>query len=434
MTFRALAVLIALLCLSCGPAGRPLFPRASNRSLAPFLRAIQGEDGTVIQLQAIRVLAEVDDEEGRALFASLASHANPQVRSLAIRRMGEDPGARYPAEVAAALRDPDLSTRIAALRFQIGQAGEDALATARSLVQACLDDRVPCALDPSLLVLLAAGAPEVPHLLQAARAHYCHTSLGAPLRTDACSLIEMLRLMVGEATDAADLLAAWPELSETERRVILVDGRHRPIPSVCALARSSLADASPELRAGGCRVLARCARDETNLVALRAVAQRDQDDLVRLAAARALPVDDTAGTAALVALLERPERLNTNDAMAAATLLAHRDHAAGWASMERLVAARARDWWPASSLLVDQYPYVAMLSELTDPRANALLRRLRANPTVEGLVATLVLARRGDREHPPYYADAINGDLGPFPQMIAIAIARVPEHSAATPR
>ncbi len=424
VTFRALAVLIALLGLSCGPAGRPLFPRASNRSLAPFLRAVQGDDGTLIQWQAIRVLAEVDDEEGRACFASLTSHANPQVRSLAVRRMGEDPGARYRAEVVAALRDPDLSTRIAALTSQIGQGGEDALATARSLVQACLDDRVPCALDPSLLVLLTADAPDVHRLLQAARAHYCHTSLGAPLRTDACALIEMLRLMAGDATDAADLLAAWSELSETERRVILADGRYRPIPSVCALARSALADASPELRMGGCRVLARCMGDETNQAALRAVAQRDRDDLVRLAAARALPEDDAAGTAALVDLLERPERLNTNDAMAAATLLAHRGHVGAWASMERLVTARARDWWPASSLLIDQYPYVAMLAEFTDPRADALLRRLRANPSVEGLVATLVLVRRGDLQVPSYFDDALDGDLGLEAQLLAVLIDR----------
>jgi len=432
---RHLAPAAALLVVasSCGDSLTVASRRDPRRTFAPFDRALAATSQPLIPTQLVHALAEVDDPEARRRLGALLAHPDLNVRAAAAERIAAEPTDVFHEQIIAAMRSSYPAVRRAAFDGWAGRSAPEAFEAARAALRACGIGWVgaaSCVTLAPLGLLVAGDAPGAAADLNAAREAWCPPREGVSSAAN-CVVIDVMRLMAGASVETATLTAAWASLPNDRDRVAALDvSRSRTNAAVCSFAQTASRDASLYVQAAACAVLARCPPSAENIGALRALASPGRERISRFIAGRSLPPGDAVGTRALIDSLTA---LSYDDVARAALVLARRSHPEGWAALERLIADDARSAGGGAVTLLGSYPYVEALSQLSGPRADAMLRALRAIPGHEGLVAALVLARRGDRDFPEYYRDALAGDRGLYAHMIAVAIARVPERSTAAP-
>jgi HEAT repeat protein len=375
----------------------------------------------VVRQFAVLVLAETQDEEGRLHFRALFGSPDLWVRVMLIERMAVDGPAQYRDPLLDALADA-YEVREAALPAWYGIADAQALARVRAAVQARAADQ-------------RRGAWRSPPIEEAQYLASVHAADADLMRTTMGRCAASVP-RDGEAAECGGAAAVWWLLGAPEAREMVVQALAHPSDEVrvatleglvvaphaeaCALARAAIADGLIPVRRAALHVLEPCVRMGIGEPEVRR-ALRDPNEQIRYEAVLALPPDDPEATVVLVDLLNAFWLPLAADI---AGELARRGDPAGLAHLERLVADSMRTDSGRHSTLIRMFPIVNALSKLRGPRVDAMLRRLRGLHTLEGLAATLVLVRRGDREMPSYFEAALDGDRGLEAQLLAVLIDR----------
>lgn len=395
----------------------------------PFQRAIRHQDSVVRQF-AVLVLAETQDEEGQRHFRALSGSPDLWVRVMLIERMAVDGPARYRGPLLDALTDA-YEVREAALPAWYGVADEQALARVRAAVQARAADqrrgtwRSPPIEEARYLASVHAADAE----LMRTTMGRCAASVPGDGEASECGVAAAIWWLLG-ASDAREMVVRALAHPSYEVRVATLEGLVvAPHAEACALTRAAIRDGQIPVRRAALHVLEPCVRMGIGEPEVRR-ALRDPSEQIRYEAVLALPPDDPEATVALADLLNAFWLPLAADI---AGELARRGDPAGLAELERLVADSMRTDSGRHSTLIRMFPIVNALSKLRGPRVDAMLRRLRGLHALEGLVATLVLVRRGDRAMPSYFGDALDGELGLEAQLLAVLIDRE-RHPRRAPR
>lgn len=407
-----LGLFLASLALAGAIGCRP--PRAGD--LWGTARSAIRHDDLLVRSFAVLVLAESREEEGRRPFEALAGSPDVAVRVMVVQRMAVDGPQRHRDSLLRALRE-DRAVRPWALRAWYGVADPDVLRYAREAARASVvwdgtgtPPRPPVHL---ALYLASVGARDTGVMGPTMRR--CADVGADEVEARLCGEASAAWWLHGAAEARGGVARALAHPSEWVRTAALDVLAVAPHDEACALAGGAASDPSALARISALGVLAKCLPRGIGAGEVRR-ALRDPAPFVRYKAALLLPTDDPAGTEVLVGLLRD---LWLPDAAHIAAELARRDHPAGLARLERLVADPMRAESDRFGTLVQLFPIVDALSTLQGHRVEAMLRHLRGLRSLEGLTATLVLVRRGDCGVPPYFDEALHGERGLEAQLLA---------------